>query len=243
MNSLQQTHEIRLRGLDGAERGREPGARGWLRPEPIPPLHVVTDEAVVARRDFLDSARRIVEAGGAEVALHLRAPGASGRRVHDLAVALRSMTAQAGALLIVNDRVDVALAAGADGAQVGGRGLGPADARRLIGPDRLLGVSVHSVDDARAARDGGGDYLLAGTIWETASHPERRGAGIGVVREIAALGIPTIAIGGVTPERVAEARDAGAAGVAVIRGVWDAADPAAGVEEYLRRIRVSGRRG
>jgi thiamine-phosphate pyrophosphorylase len=205
-----------------------------MRVERIPPLHVVTDDAVVGRADFLDVARRIVEAGGADVALHLRVPRASGRRMHDLATALRSMTADAGALLIVNDRVDVALAADADGVQVGGRGLEPADARRLIGPDRLLGVSVHSVDEACAARDGGADYLLAGTIWETQSHPDRRGAGTALIREIAALGIPAITIGGVTPERAVEARDAGAVGVAVIRGVWDARDPAAAVNQYLK---------
>jgi thiamine-phosphate pyrophosphorylase len=202
--------------------------------ERIPPLHVVTDDAVVARADFLDAARRVVEAGGVDLAFHLRAPRAPGRRVYDLAVALRWMTAAAGALLIVNDRVDVALAADADGVQVGGRGLEPADARRLIGPDRLLGVSIHSAEEARAARDGGASYLLAGTIWETASHPDRRGAGIELIRQIAALGIPTIAIGGVTAERAAEAREAGAAGLAAIRGVWDAPDPAAAVSEYLK---------
>lgn len=200
----------------------------------LPPLHVVTDDAVVARADFLGVARRIVEAGGAEVVMHLRAPAASGRRVYDLAAALRAMTADAGAMLIVNERADVALAVGADGVQVGGRGLEPADARRLIGPDRLLGVSIHSVDEARPAVDGGADYVLAGTIWETPSHPGRPGAGIGMIRELAAPGIPAIAIGGVTPERAAEAREAGAAGVAVIRGVWDASDPAAAVREYLK---------
>ncbi|WP_420129782.1 thiamine phosphate synthase [Longimicrobium sp.] len=200
----------------------------------MPALHVVTDDEVVARGGFLDVARKIVDAGAADVALHLRAPRASGRRMYGFASALRGMTADAGTLLIVNDRADVALAAGADGAQVGGRGLRPEDARRIIGPDRLLGVSVHSVDEARAAMDGGADYVLAGTIWETPSHPERSGAGIGLIREIAALGIPTVAIGGVTPERAAEARGAGAAGVATIRGVWDARDPTAAVEEYLK---------
>jgi thiamine-phosphate pyrophosphorylase len=200
---------------------------------PIPPLHVVMDDEVVGRGDFLAVARKIVDAGEADVALHLRAPRASGRRMHELAAALRERVADAGALLIVNERGDVALAVDADGAQVGGRGLAPADARRVLGPDRLLGVSVHSVDEARVAKDGGADYVLAGTIWETPSHPERRGAGIALIREIAALGIPTIAIGGVTPARVAEARDAGAAGVATIRGVWDAPDPAAAVTEYL----------
>jgi thiamine-phosphate pyrophosphorylase len=200
---------------------------------PVPPLHVVTDDEIVARADFLSQAGRIVEAAGMDVAFHLRAPRASGRRMHDLAAGLRSMTMDAGAMLIVNDRVDVSLAVDADGAQVGGRGLEPGDARRLIGPGRLLGVSAHAVEEARAAMDGGADFVLAGPVWQTPSHPERRGEGIGLIREIAALGIPTIAIGGMTPKRAAEARDVGAAGVAAIRGVWDAPDPAAAVNEYL----------
>lgn len=205
-----------------------------MKPRPIPPLHVVTDDAVVARGDFHEVAERIIEAGGPLLAVHLRAPRASGRRMYELARALRDPVIAADGWLIVNDRVDVAVAAGADGAHVGGRGLAPADARRLLGPDDRLGVSVHAVDEARAAQADGADFVLAGTIWPTPSHPDRRGAGVGLIREITALGIPTIAIGGVTPERVAEARDAGAAGIATIRGVWDAPDPAAAVSEYLK---------
>jgi thiamine-phosphate diphosphorylase len=204
-----------------------------MKPNPIPPLHVVTDDAVVAREDFLEQAGRVAEAGGPLLVFHLRAPRASGRRMFELARALLDAVRAADGRLVVNDRVDVALAA-ADGAQVGTRGLHAADARRILGPDSLLGVSVHSVGEAREARVAGADFVLAGTIWPTESHPGRPGAGTGLIREIAALGIPTIAIGGVTPERVPEARDASAAGVAVIRGVWDAPDPAAAVTEYLK---------
>lgn len=203
-----------------------------MKPNPIPPLHVVTDDAVVAREDFLDVAWRVAEAGGPLLVFHLRAPRASGRRMYELARALLDAVMAADGRLVVNDRVDVALAA-ADGAQVGARGLHAADARRILAPDDLLGVSVHSVDEARDARAAGADFVLAGTIWRTESHPGRPGAGTGLIREIAGLGIPTIAIGGVTPERVGEAREAGAAGVAVVRGVWDAPEPAAAVTEYL----------
>lgn len=199
----------------------------------IPPLHVVTDDEVIARADFGEVTRRVMAAGGSAVAFHLRAPRASGRRMHDLAAALRTTAAETGARLIVNDRADVAAAVDADGVQVGARGLAPADARRVIGPHRLLGVSVHAAAEARAAVEGGADCVLAGTIWQTPSHPGRPGAGVGLIREIAAVGIPVIAIGGVAAARTAEAREAGAAGVAVIRGVWDAADPAAAVNEYL----------
>ena len=202
------------------------------RPEAVPPLHVVTDDEVVRRADFLDIARRVIEAGGPRVAFHLRAPRASGRTLSDLALALRGPVVEADSLLLVNDRVDVA-AAWADGAQVGGRGLRVRDARRMLGPDRLLGASVHAAFEAREAVTEGADFVIAGTIWPTPSHPGREGAGPGLIREIASAGVPVIAIGGVTPARAAEARRAGAAGVAVIRGVWDAADPAEAVREYL----------
>lgn len=204
-----------------------------MKPDSIPPLHIVTDDEIVARPGFLDLAREVLEAGCADVALHLRAPRASGRLLYELADRLMTLGVLAHATLLINDRLDVALAAGADGGHVGGRGLAVADARRLIGPGRLLGVSVHSVEEARGALAGEPDFLLAGTIWETPSHPGRPGAGAGLIRGVAALGVPVVAIGGVTPERVAEARDAGAAGFAAVRGVWDAPDPVQAVRNYL----------
>ncbi len=209
------------------------GAIRVVKPDSIPPLHVVTDDEVVARPGFLDAARLVFEMGGPDLIFHLRAPRASGRTLYELARRMRSLAVNEDAWLVVNDRVDVAHAAGVDGAHVGGRGLAAADARRLLGADRLLGVSMHSLDEARDALTGEPDFLLAGTIWESASHPGRPGAGVGLIREIAALGVPVIAIGGVTPGRAAEARDAGAAGFAVLRGVWDAPDPVEAVRNYL----------
>jgi thiamine-phosphate diphosphorylase len=132
----------------------------------------------------------------------------------------------------VNDRVDVALAVGADGVQLGRRGLPAADARRLAGAERLIGVSVHTSSEADEAREGGADFVLVGNVYATGSHPGRAGIG---VRALAAFAGPArIAIGGVTPERVAELRDAGVQGVAAIRGVWDAPSPARAVRSYLK---------
>ena len=181
----------------------------------------------------MERARLIVEVGGPDIAFHLRAPHASGRRLHDLARAVTGAAADAGAVLLVNDRIDVALAA-ADGAQVGARGVRVRHARRMLGAGRLLGASVHTAAEAIEAAAEGADFVLAGTIWPTPSHPGRTGAGRELIREIASSGIAVIAIGGVTPERGAEAREAGASGIAVIRGVWDAADPAGAVRHYLK---------
>jgi thiamine-phosphate diphosphorylase len=208
------------------------------KPEVIPVLHVVTDDGIVAREGFLRAAEAVMEAGGPEVAVHLRAPRMSGRRSWETARALLHAAIDRDSWVIVNDRADVALAA-ADGVQVGARGLLAADARRVMGEERMLGVSVHSVQEAREALAGAPDFLLAGTLWETPSHPGRPGAGVGLIRDIAALGVPVIAIGGVTPERVAQARDAGAAGVAVLRGVWEVPDPAAAVRDYLTKWKGS----
>lgn len=135
-------------------------------------------------------------------------------------------------MLVVNDRVDVALAAGADGVQLGARSLSVEDGRSLAGASLRIGASVHAADEARAV-GAGADWLLAGTLWPTPSHPGRAGAGVALLREVAALGMPVVAIGGVSAERAAEARRAGAAGVAALRGLWDAADPARAVERYL----------
>ena len=198
----------------------------------LPPLHVVTDDAIAARPDFLHAAAEVVAEGGPRVALHLRAPLANGVAVYRWAEALRELTGEAGALLLVNDRVDVALAVLADGVQLGRRGLHAADARRLVGAERLVGASVHTSAEVAEARDGGADFILLGNVYATASHPGR--AGIGVRGLAAFAGLPRIAIGGVRPERVAELRDAGVQGVAAIRGVWDAPSPARAVRSYLK---------
>ena len=170
--------------------------------------------------------------GGPDIVFHLRAPRSSGRRLYELAGAVVGYVIDADASLLVNDRLDVALAA-ADGAQVGARGVRVRDARWMLGPGRLLGASVHTAAEANDAAAEGADFVIAGTIWPTPSHPGRQGVGLELIRQVAPSGTPVVAIGGVTPERAAEAREAGAAGIAMIRGVWDAADPGEAVREYL----------
>jgi thiamine-phosphate pyrophosphorylase len=198
----------------------------------IPPIHVVTDDEVVASPGFLRSARAVLHSGGIRLALHLRAPHASGREVWTLASALGRDAEEAGATLLVNDRVDVALLSGVRGVHLGRRSLRPSDARRLLGPARLIGASVHRVAEARAvAADV--DFLLVGTMYATPSHPDEPGAGPGSLAEFADLGRPCIAIGGVTAGRIGELRAHGAAGIGVLRAVWSASDPAAALQELV----------
>jgi len=119
----------------------------------------------------------------------------------------------------------VALAVGAAGVQLGAASLDPQDARRLE-PRWWIGKSVHDLAEAEAARASGADYLLVGPLYGTATHPDREPLGLARLGPIVGLGLPVIAIGGVTPQRVAEVRGAGAYGVAAIRALWDAGDPA-----------------
>lgn len=199
----------------------------------LPRLHAVTDDATLARPDFPSAARAVLAAAGRDLALHLRGPRTGGRALWELAAWLAAAANDAGALLVVNDRVDVALAAGAGGVQLGRRSMRPADVRGLAGERLRVGVSVGSATEAADAARAGADYLLAGSVYATASHPGRNGIGPEGLCDIAALGAPTVAIGGMTPERVAEARAAGARGVAAIRAVWDADDPARAATRFL----------
>ena len=199
----------------------------------LPRLHAVTDDAVLARPGFPARARAALAAGGPDLALHLRAPHAGGRVLWELAEPLARAAEQCGALLVVNDRVDVALAVGAGGVQLGRRSMLAADARRLLGAATVIGCSVGTLDEARAALGAGADFVVAGSVHATATHPGREGMGAAGLRAVAGPGTPTVAIGGMTPERVAEARGAGACGVAAIRAVWDADDPARAVASFL----------
>ena len=164
-------------------------------------------------------------------AVQLRDKELPGRPLLALAERLRAATARTGALLFVNDRVDVALAVGADGVQLG-TGSMPADvARRLLPAGTLIGVSTHAPGEASA----GADFALFGPVWAT---PSKTGAqGEDRLREaVRAAAIPVLAIGGVTAERVAAARAAGAAGVAVIRAILAALDPRVATRALLAAL-------
>ena len=142
-----------------------------------------------------------------------------------LARRLRLVT-RGRALLVVNDRVDVAMLSGADGVQLGETALDVADVRKLVGPDMLIGRSVHSEVGAVDAECQGADFLVLGTVFETASHPDGRVGGLDLVREVTeAVGIPVLGIGGITPANAASVMEAGASGAAVITAITMSDDP------------------
>ena len=146
---------------------------------------------------------------------------AAGRR-------LGALCAAAGALLIVNDRPDLALACGADGVHVGQGDEHPDVVRRSCGEELLIGISTHSAEQIAAAGRSAADYLGVGPVYPTGTKPDLEPVGLGLVRHAAAHAQrPFFAIGGIDPERAAEVAGAGAERIAVVRAIRNAGDPLA----------------
>jgi len=200
---------------------------------PLPRLYLVSDDAVVSETGFMERAAAVLAEGRWHCALQLRAHGLTGERFFELARHLRRITAETGSSLWINDRIDVAMVVRADGVQLGHRSVGADVARRLLGRTCWIGRSVHSANEARWA---GTDLMMLGNIYPTGSHPGREPLGLDELRRATFGGRPIMAIGGITPERVAEVVQSGAWGVAVLSGVWQANDAAAAVREYLSAL-------
>jgi thiamine-phosphate pyrophosphorylase len=192
---------------------------------PLPRVHAFTDAVIAGGSEFGIRAAAIAAAGPA-VALHARARGESGAALTALALRLVALARPPEAAVFVSARSDIAAALGATGVQLAKDDLSPSDARRVF-HDGWIGQSVHSRDEAEKAVREGSDFLVVGNIYETDTHPGRPAAGLDLVRATSGLGVPIIAIGGLTPERAAEVHAAGAYGVAAVRGLWSAPDPAA----------------
>ena len=203
-----------------------------MRP-PLPRLHAITDERIARRADLDEVMGQLAAGGRAELAFHARGRQLSGLEHYELAIRL---SAYPSTRLFVNDPLDVALAAGAAGVQLGAGSLDPEHARRL-NPNWWIGKSVHGVREAEAAQAAGADYLVVGPVFATLTHPERDPLGPGPLAAIVALGLPVIAIGGVTPARVPEVRAAGVYGVAAIRALWDAADAAEAARKMVQELK------
>jgi thiamine-phosphate diphosphorylase len=203
----------------------------------IPRLHLVTDDSILARDGFASRARSVLQAGGSGVALHIRGPRTDGGRIFDLARTLQDTAAEEGGLLLVNDRLDVALSLDLPGAHLGQRSLPPSVARSLLGPHRTLGLSVHGPQEAREGEREGVDYLVVGAIFPTPSHPDQTPGGMELLRGTQAVtSLPLLAIGGITVDRIKGLLAEGTYGVAVRGGVWDQLDPGAAVQGYLREM-------
>ena len=185
----------------------------------LPRLYAITD------RDLSNCTHEEIVAqllaGGVRL-IQLRDKEANAKELLDAARACLRLTRAAGATLIINDRVDVALAAGADGVHLGQDDLAIEEARELLGPDKIIGVSTHSLEQFRLALETSADYLALGPVFATTTKENPAPVtGPGLVRAARALtDRPLVAIGGMTPERVSEVIAAGADSVAVIAALY-----------------------
>lgn len=213
-------------------------------------LYLITDRTTVRSGDLvaacdaaLSAAREAAPPG--TVALQLREKDLDARALYELACRLREITARAGAPLIINDRIDIAIASGADGIHLPFESIGATTARKLLGADRLIGVSTHSVPDiVSASREGAADFAVFGPVYEPLS---KSGYGAvhgphGLFQACAAGSIPTFALGGITPARATELfanpENERLAGVATIGSIMGAESPAAAMRAMLAALKV-----
>lgn len=214
-------------------------------------MSLTLDTYLITQED-LSAGRRteaIVDAalaGGVDI-VQVREKHRTARTRLEIAETLRGPTAEADVPLIINDRLDIALAVDADGVHLGDDDLPVAVARAQLGEDAIIGRSVSTVEAAEAAERAGADYLGVGAIYTTSSKDvddEENGIGLDVVTHIAdAVDIPLVGIGGVTPERTPDVVEAGADGVAVITAITEAADPERATQKLGEAVERGRRRG
>jgi thiamine-phosphate pyrophosphorylase len=199
-------------------------------------LYLVSDRGQTGGRPLNDLIALASQAG--LPAIQVRERDLPTRRLAALIRMIRTAVAGLPTRVLVNDRVDIALALGADGVHLRASSLPPGRVRAMIGPDRLLGVSTHSLEEVRRAQDDGADFVVFGPVFET---PSKRiyglPQGLGTLAQVCEIAqVPVFAIGGMTPGRVREVRGVGAHGVAVMSSILSAGDVPAAVREFLRAL-------
>jgi thiamine-phosphate pyrophosphorylase len=200
-------------------------------------LYTIADSLGRPELSLLELTKKLC-AGGARL-LQLRVKDLPTREFLAIAREARTMCRQTGCLLIINDRADIALAVNADGVHVGQEDLPLPAARKVLGPGKLIGVSTHDPAQAVAAERGGADYIGFGPLFGTNTKATGYSArGIDQLREIRALvGLPIVAIGGITAERASSALAAGADAIAMISDVVLASDVTAKVREVRKAVK------
>lgn len=198
-------------------------------------LYLITDRKVAKMP--LPEAMRLALKGGVR-AVQLREKDLPIRELLVLAQELRRITKEFGARLFINDRVDVAVAVDADGVHLGGQTMPPPAVRKIVGSNMLIGVSAHSIEEAREAEMGGADFITFGPIFLTPSK-EKFGAPVGIeaLRSVKKnVRIPVFGLGGIKSENISQVMQAGADGVAMISAILAADDIQTAAELMSRRI-------
>lgn len=199
-------------------------------------LYVITDEEISPGRTHVDIARAAI-AGGARL-IQIRDKHANDRAFYEAALVIRKLTSDAGALFLVNDRVHIAAAVGADGVNVGQTDLPVAAVRAVLGSKAIVGVSCDSVEQAVQAEADGANYVGFGPVFPTATKLDAGPAtGLAVLEEVCRrVTVPVVAIGGINASNIAQVACAGAACAAVISAIVCAPDMTAATIDLMRRF-------
>ena len=200
-----------------------------MRPIEAPVLCFVTDQKRCGGRDLAEVVGLAVEHGAGMV--QLREKDLSSSDLHDLGKRVKEAI-QGRAALIVNGNVEVAIALNAEGIHLPEDGISVREARQVVGANKLIGRSVHSAAGATQAQSDGADYLIAGTIFSTASHPNQPAQGVAFLRTLRRhVSLPVLAIGGVTAQNVGDVMATGVSGAAAITAISEANDPGLAAKE------------
>ena len=200
-------------------------------------LYLVTDAGLLSGRDLLSSVGEALEGGVTMV--QLREKNLSGRSFYELALALRALTLAQKVPLIINDRLDIALAAGADGVHLGQEDLPAGAAREVLGMGQLLGISAATLDEALQAERQGADYIGVGAMFPTTTKENVRSVSLLQLRVIKqALSVPVVAIGGITAANAPEVRATGVDGFCVAKAILGERDIRAAAQG-LRQVWIA----
>ncbi|MFQ5640736.1 MAG: thiamine phosphate synthase [bacterium] len=198
-------------------------------------LYAILDRSAIRNRPIKQAAEEAIQ-GGASV-IQLRNKAAHSDEFYQDAIEIKKVCQRYGIPLIINDRLDIALAVGAEGVHLGQQDIPHKIARRLLGRDSILGISIHSIEEFERAKTSEPDYFGVGTIFPSQTKAELATKGTGLVAAVRArTNKPLIAIGGLTPENLGPVIRAGADGVAVISSLWTAESIAARAQEFLQNI-------
>lgn len=204
-----------------------------MKAQPDYSIYLVTDDGCLQGRALLDCVREALEGGVTLV--QYRAKTASSAEMYNEALQLKALCDSFNVPLIINDRLDIAMAVGAAGVHLGQDDLPCAAARKILGEDYIIGVSAHNPAEAKAALQSGADYLGCGAVFGTATKADVQKLGTdGLAAICKAKGLPVVGIGGVTADNYREVRAAGADGAAIVSGILAQPDIRATVEAIAR---------
>lgn len=204
-----------------------------MKAQPDYSIYLVTDDGCLQGRALIDCVREALEGGVTLV--QYRAKTASSAEMYAEALQLKALCDSFNVPLIINDRLDIAMAVGAAGVHLGQDDLPCAAARKLLGEDYIIGVSAHNPAEAKAALQSGADYLGCGAVFGTATKADVKKLGTdGLAAICKAKGLPVVGIGGVTADNYREVRAAGANGAAIVSGILAQPDIRTTVEAIAR---------